>query len=156
MTLFSFLWLSSISSYSSFRFPPRLTLSWHSLSKKPRAPILTGSEALSFLVLTVRNGAVPSPRTAASRGQRRSWPSASRGQKGKVDPSHAAVLCPCSSPLVQNLHTRAHTQNTHTLLTASWAPQLSLCNNIKHGFRMFVVTKQRRLEANQVHDAHIQ
>ena len=73
-----------------------------------------------------------------------------------MDPSHAAVPCPCSFPLVQNLHTRAHTQNTRALLMASWAPQLSLCNNIKRGFRMFVVTKQRRLEANQVRDAHIQ
>ena len=96
-----------------FQTHSSLTCPRHSLYKKPQALILTGSEALSFLALTVRSGAVPSPRTAASRGLQHSQPSASQGEKGKVGPFHVAVPCPCSSPLVQNLHTRTHTECTH-------------------------------------------
>lgn len=56
--------------------------------------------------------------------------------------------------LFKNLHTRAHTEYTH-ITNGIKGTQLSLCNNIKHGFRMSLVTKQRSVETNEVRDAHI-
>lgn len=96
--------------------------------------------------LTVRNGAVPSPRTAASRGPGARHSLLRFGGEGQGGSISCSRPCPCSSPCSKSTHAGAHTQNTRTLLTASRVPQLSLCNNIKHGFRMFPVTKQRRLK----------